>query len=108
MSQERLKISWQHLTQEDADLLSFWRIDAPITVMNIDDGFTVGTGGWWRPGTILENRLQKLRDAGHSEAFVEAVRWAGSKEAWSVRFCEEGEVQSDIPLGGYGTGPTPR
>ncbi|MCC4297207.1 hypothetical protein [Aurantimonas coralicida] len=57
MSQERLKISWQHLTQEDADLLSVWRIDAPITVMNLDDGFTVGTGGWWRPGTILDKQV---------------------------------------------------
>jgi len=108
MSQERVKISWAHLTKEDVDLLSVWRSDAPITVTSLEDGFTVGTAGWSRPGAALEDRLQKLRDAGHSDGFVEVVRWAGVNHAWSVRFCEGGEVHPDIPVGGYGSGPTPR
>ena len=98
---EYLKLSSLHLTQEDADLLSVYHDNPPIRVKNLEDGITVSIPGFSGRQEITDARLQKLREAGHSEGFVEIVRWAGARNAWQVRFDESGKVHPDFPIGGW-------
>lgn len=96
-----LKMSSLHLTQEDANLLDGYEFNAPIIVKDVEDGFTVGVPGFTGRREITEMRLEALRAAGHSEGFVEIVRWAGDRKAWQIRFDESGQVHPDFPVGGY-------
>lgn len=98
---EYLHLSSLHLTDNDADLLEVESDRPAIRSRDHENGVTVLIAGFTGRLEHVALRVERLREAGFSDGFVDIVRWAGRRKAWSVRFDERGELHPDFAVGGW-------